>query len=301
MVHYDHRRVSARAFYSSLLLIAFIQAFLSAGCGGGGGKPVAHVGGVLTDSFGVTISRPEASVTVEGTGAVGHPDSSGAFTITTKPGTYTLTAVFLDADAGIRLTGKRQVTLIAGQTVNAGVIELSDTALLEGWARYRMGKFYQAEDFFVNYLNNVRSAQGNLGSNSAFSALGWTRARGLGKLPDAIGDFNAAIDGWEGNVDAWVGLAGCRLSGMDSDGSFHFGDAAQAVSTAIDLPGEYSSSPTHDEIIDVDLRAFQAFVRFLNGDSEGARNQALSIKTAVDSNGSEASSDVIEVVLRFTQ
>ena len=88
---------------------------------------------------------------------------------------------------------------------------------------------------------------------------------------------------------------------MKSDGSFHFNPAINAINSAIDIPGDYSSSPAHDGITELDLKAYRAFLNMLNGNVSGARDEALAIKEQVTVSGSPGSSNAIEVVLAFTE
>ena len=300
MVHYNRGRVSA--FAAGLHLLALtIAVVIVAGCGGGGGghPKTVQLSGILTDSYGAVINLPKASVTLDGTSVVAHPNSDGAFVLTPEPGVYTLRGVFLDADIGVHLSGERTVDLSAAQNVNIGVFELGDQSLTNGWEKYRGGDYAGAKQFFQEYLNKAKSGQASLGSVSAYAALGWTRGNGLDKPADAVGNFESAIDGWNGNTDAWVGLAGARLGMMRGDGGFHFNDAVVAATSAISVPGEYSSGPTHDSVGEVDVRAFRAFVNFLNGNGAGATGEAGSIEQAVDSSGNEGSKDVLAIIAAF--
>ena len=133
------------------------------------------------------------------------------------------------------------------------------------------------------------------------NGLGWTRGRGLNGPEDAAKNFQEAIDGWNGNVDAWVGLAASELSMMRSDGGFHFNESVTAIAAAIDASGDYTSAPAHDQISEIDLHAFRALVNFLNGNTVSARNEAIGIQGQVTSEGNNASAEAIAVVLAFTQ
>jgi hypothetical protein len=256
---------------------------------------------LLIDSYGAIIGLSKASLTLDGTDIVGHPDSQGAFKLNAVPGTYTLRGVFLDVDAGIRLEGERIVNLTVGQPLNVGEFELSDASLQNGWEKYRAGAYTDAKTAFLNYLTKVRSGQSSVGSTSAYSALGWTMANGFNKPTDAATYFQSALDGWSGNLDARVGFAGVKLGLMKSGGPFLFNDAIGSVTTAIDATGEYSSAPTHDKITEIDLKAFRAFINFLNGNNSGARSEAQAIATGVASAGNDGSQDVVAIVLEFTK
>jgi tetratricopeptide (TPR) repeat protein len=285
------------------LISAVWLALLVAGCGGGGGgpEPVGHVEGTLVDAFGAPISHSSASVSLEGTSVAGSPELNGHFKLDAEPGTYTLVGVWSDTEAGIRLVGKRELTVVVDQTVQVGEFELTNIDLMEGWARYGQGKYYQAEQYFLDYLDTIRSAQADVGSASVYSALGWTRGQGQNRPDDAIADFNKALGGWDGNVDALVGLAGCQLSRMKSGGEFHFQEAVEAINSAIEASGEYNSAPTHDMVNESDLKAFRVLVNYLNGDVDGAGSEAEAIEAEVDSLGNFASKDALEVILAFTE
>ncbi len=300
MVYNNHRRIGALLHKYIALLIALLVT-ATAGCGGGGGRPVAHVEGTLVTSFGATVNSSAASVTLQATEAAAGPDSTGFFTLSAPPGTYNLVAVWSDPAAGISLSGKRQVILVADQTLSVGSFEMTDIRLDEGWARYRQDKYSQAETFFQDYLDFVRAGQADISSASAYSGLGWSRGQGLNNPENGIIDFNKAIEGWPGNTDALVGLAGCELSRMNSGGAFHFIEGLNAINSAIDRPGDYSSAPAHDLISEPDLRAFRVLMNFLSGNSLEARSEAQEIETLVNSQGNPASEDLIEVILEFTK
>jgi len=287
------------ARFPGSLFCAFLLLSLALGCGGGGGAS-ASVKGTLTDGFGAVINRSDAVVSLEGTDSICHPDSKGAFSLAASPGTYVLRGVWADPAAGIRLEGKSNVTLTKGRTANIGLFAISDSSLDSGWAYYRQGKYYAAESAFQQYLTNARSGQASLGGSSALCGLGWTRGRGLDDPVKAAGDFEEAIDAWDGNVDAWVGLAACELGRMKSDGGLHLNQAAEAINKAIDLEGEYTSAPTHDQISEIDLRAYRAYINFLNGNVSAARSEAQAIQSEVATSGSRASANAIAIVLRFT-
>ena len=139
-----------------------------------------------------------------------------------------------------------------------------------------------------------------MGSGSAYDALGWTLGNGLNDPAKAVADFQSAVTGWSGNIDALVGLSAARLSMMKSDGIFHFNDALGNINSAINAPGDYLSSPAHDKIGEVDLQAYRAFINYLNGNSASARSEASNIQTTVDTSGNDGSVDTIGVILAFT-
>lgn len=300
MVYHNHCRIGALLYKYIALLIALL-ATATSGCGGGGGRPVAHVEGTLVTSFGATVNSSAASVTLEGTETATGPDSTGYFTLSAPPGIYNLIAVWSDPVAGIRLSGKRQVNLVADQTLSVGSFEMTDIRLDEGWARYRQDKYSQAETFFQDYLDFVRAGQADISSASAYSGLGWTRGQGLNKPENGRIDFNEALEGRPGNTDALVGLAGCELSRMNSGGVFHFSEGLNAINSAIDRPGDYSSAPVHDDISEPDLLAFRVLMNFLIGNTQEARSEAQEIETLVRNQGNPASEDLIEVILEFTK
>jgi hypothetical protein len=194
-----------------------------------------------------------------------------------------------------------QVVLVKGQNLDIGEFAISNKTLADGWNLYRQGDFGAAEDYFLDYRDQVRNAQASLGSSAVECALGWTRGRGLDSPAKASANFGDAIEGWSGNVDAYVGLAASELALMCSDGSFHFNQSVNAINSAIESPGDYSSTPTHDRIGEIDLRAYRSFVNFLNGNFVDARAEALAIQSEVATSGSRASADAIEIVLAFTQ
>jgi len=281
------------------LLLAVILLYLTVGCGGGGGSP-SLLKGVLADGFGAVISSPDATITLATTGVIGNPGPDGSFSLEADPGSYTLRGYYLNAAAGIRLEGSVTVQLVKGQTTDIGVFKISNKTLEDGWAEYRKETFNTALTAFQNYDDFVRSGQADLGSSSSYSAIGWTYGRGLHDPVNASVYFEDALGGWNGNLDAWVGLSACDLSLMRSDGSFHFNDAVNRVTQAIEIPGEYSSYPTHDNISEDDLRAYRSFVNFLNGNSVSARNEALEIEGRIPLTGNSASADAIGIVLAFT-
>ena len=303
MVHNNGRGVSGLKSTHKLLLLSSVLLLAFAGCGGGGGgSPVGHVQGVLTDGFGSVIGLGEATVSLEGAGVVvGHPGPDGSFKLSAEAGKYDLVGVFLNSAAGIRLAGSRKVEIIKGRILNVGSFQISDTNLEEGWARYRQGNYEWAAHYFEDYLESVRSGQADLGSVSALCGLGWCQGRGMHDPEAAAASFQEALGGWAGNADAWVGLAGCELSRMRLDGDFHLFQAVQAVTNAIDLPGEYSSEPTHDEVSEAEIRAFRCLVNLLAGDAASARGEAQIVEGLVEASGSKASSDVVALVLGFTE
>jgi len=282
------------------VLIATILLCPAVGCSGGGSSR-GHVRGVLTDGFGAVINHPAAIIALLGTDEVTHPAADGSFTLGAEAGSYVLRGTFSDPDAAFRLSGSRDVVLSKGQTLDVGLFSISNSTLEAAWEQYRKGHYSLAEGSFISYLNETRSGQAHLGASSALSGLGWTRGRGLDRPADAAGNFDDAIAGWNGNVDAWVGLAGCELSRMRSDGGFHFNDAVEAIGESIDAADEYSSAPTHDLISETDLMAFRSLVNFLNGNTLAARNEALNIRDRVAADGNGASADAIAIVLAFTQ
>ncbi len=284
--------------FSVAVTITVLISSLITGCGGGGSS-LGSVSGVLTDGFGAIINHPAAVVSLDGTSELAYPASDGSFTLSAPPGTYILRGQLYDAIAGFLLDSTREVVLVEGQTLETGTFAISDNTLEVAWESYRQGQFNKAENEFKVYLNDARSAQAHVGASSALSGLGWTRGRGLDNPVLAADNFLDAIVGWDGNVDAYVGLAACELSQMKFDGGFHFNQAIQAVTTAIDLPGNYSSSPTHDQISEVDLYAYRAFVDYLNGNTVNARQEALEIQDEVATGGNSASSGMIEIVLNF--
>jgi len=299
VVHNNDCGITNAVRFSLHTITAVIVLSLAVGCGGGGGAS-GTVRGILTDGFGAVITLQSASVTLDGTGEVAHPNSNGVFQITAAPGNYTLRGSFVSVDAGFRLEATQPVTLIDSQTLDVGNFAISYSLLDSGWDAYRMGQYQNAESRFSQYLTYVRSGQASLGSSSAFSALGWTRGRGLNKPIQASIDFNDAVAGWGNNLDAWVGLSGSELARMRSDGGYHFNEAVNAVTTAIDIPGDYTSTSTHDNITELDLESYRAFLNLLNGNSAGARTEALAIQDEVAVGGSVAASNAIEIVLAFT-
>ena len=270
------------------------------GCGGGGSSR-GTIRGVLTDGYGSIICDPSATITLQTTGEVTTPGTDGSFSISAEPGSYVLRGYFLDKSAGLLLQGSMNVGIVLNQTLDVGNFEITNGTLEKGWDAYRRGSFLTAESAFLSYLDTVRSAQGSLGSSSAYNGLGWTRGRGLDDPGQAVEDFKAAIDGWSDNVDAWVGLAGGELSSMRSTGGFRFNQALLAINRAIAFSGNYSSDPAHDDISEIDLRAFRALVNFLNGNTQAARSEAVEIRDQVATTGSRAGADAIGIVLAFTQ
>jgi len=281
-------------------LTAVIVLSLIVGCGGGG-SAVATVKGVLTDGFGAIINLQTAVITLDGTGQVAHPGPDGSFQLTAPPGQYVLRASLSSEAAGFQLGTFKNIALVEGQIADVGNLPISNSSLEGGWTSYRQGKFLNAETSFNAYLDDVRSGQAVLGQSSVYDALGWTHGRGLNMPVQASIDFSDAISGWGGNLDAFVGLSGSELAMMKSDGSFHFNSAVSAINSAIDIPGDYSSTPAHDGITELDLKAYRAFLNMLNGNVSGARDEALAIKEQVTVSGSPGSSNAIEVVLAFTE
>lgn len=272
------------------------------GCGGGGSSsPMGSIRGMLTDAFGALITSGDAIIIVEGTGITTHPDLNGEFVITAAPGNYILSASWFNETAGINLGGKLNVQIPPSGTVNIGTLVISDQALNSGWASYNAGDFASAETFFLQYLDNVRAGQASIGSVNVYCALGWTRGRGLNDPIKSSSNFEEALAGWNGNVDAWVGVSGVELARMTSDGVFHFNQTVQAVTKAIDDPGFYSSSPTHDDINEYDLQAYRAFVNYINGNVAGARSEALVLNDVIEAEGNSASATAVAVVLRFSE
>jgi hypothetical protein len=288
---------SRRLLYKSILS-AIIILSLVPGCGGGGSS-VAHLKGVLTDGFGAVIFHPSAVVTLDGTDVIAHPDSNGAFSITADAGKYTLRGNLFGLDAGFLLTGTEDVTLTEGQTLDIGAFEISNKTLESAWESYRNGQYKPAENSFLNYLDQVRAGQAHMGESSVYSGLGWTRGRGLNDPVQAIEDFQKAINGWDGNLDAMVGLSAAELSSLKTDGTFHFNQSLQAITSAIDVSGDYSSYPTHDHISEVDLMAFRALVNWLNGNTSAAVTEAQAISDQVNISGNSASENAIAIILGF--
>ncbi len=272
-----------------------------AGCGGGGGSSLASVTGILTDGFGAVITSPGAILTLEGSDVIGSPNENGKFLLSAAPGNYILTGSWFNEAAGIKLEGKRNVQLTSGNRLDVGFFSISDQALDSAWTNYNAGNFSAAESLFLEYLDKVRSGQADTGSSSAYNGLGWTRGRGLNDPVQSAADFEEALSGWNGNVDAWAGLSAAELSRMRSDGIFHFNQSVLAINLAIDGPGVYSSAPTHDVISETDLRAFRSFVNYLNGNLPFARTEALAIQNLIPFEGNQASATAVSVVLRFSE
>jgi len=291
--------MTVKTRFSSVVFIMVLMSSLIAGCGGGGGSSLGFVSGILTDGFGAIISHPAAVVSLDGTSEFAYPGGDGSFTLSAAPGTYILRGQLYDPDEGFLLDATREITVVAGETATIGTFAISDNTLEVAWESYRKSQFNKAENEFKVYLNDSRSAQAHVGASSALSGLGWTRGRGLDNPVLASENFQEAIAGWGSNTDAYVGLAACELSRMKFDGGFHFNQAMLAINAAIDIPGNYSSSPTHDQISEVDLYAYHAFVDFLNGNTVNAKQEAQEIQSDVATGGNSASSGVIEIVLNF--
>ncbi|HEX9744670.1 MAG TPA: hypothetical protein VGB30_04510 [bacterium] len=282
---------------SSFAILIFL---LSTGCGGGGGSSSGTIHGILVDAFGAIISSNQASISVTGGSTIATPDANGNFTLQAPAGSQTLTASLTMVPAGIRLRGSKVITVVEGQTTQVGEFVISDDSLSQGWNAYTTGQYFNAENLFLSYLDTVKSAQADFGSTSAYVGLGWTRARGLNKASDASNDFMKAIDGYQNNADAWVGLAGSELSRMKKDGGFHFNQAINAINSAINIPGNYSSAPTHDLITELDLRAYRSFLNYLNGNEAVAKSEANEISQSVATDGSNASGELLSVVIAFS-
>lgn len=291
-------RLTRLLFFVSLI----IMANPIIGCGGGGSSiSIGSVRGTLVDSFGALITTPDAVIVLSGTGVTGNPDTNGEFLLTAAPGDYVLNASWFNESAGVKLAGGLSVHITAGSTVNIGSLVITDQSLAAGWASYNAGDYVSAETLFLQYLDNVRSGQANIGSTSAYCALAWTRGRGLNNSVKSAANFQDALDGWTGNVDAWAGLSGAELGRMTSDGDFHFNQAVAAVTAAIDGPGFYTSAPTHDNINEYDLQAYRSFVNYLNGNIPNARSEALSIGEIIKTEGNSNSATAVAVVLRFSE
>jgi hypothetical protein len=273
---------------------------IATGCGGGGG-PSSWVEGFLVDQYGAAITSSAATMTLDGTDVVGHPDSVGHFKMAADPGSYTLRGIFTDVAAGILLKSAMPVQLVQGQTLSVGKFILLDQNLSDGWAKYRAGDYAGAQVAFNLYLDTVRSAQAVLGCSSAYSGLGWALGNGLNSPSQALAQFQEATDGWSANGDAWVGTAAADLGSMKAGGHFSFNQAVEAITTAINLEGDYTSSPAHDKITETDLEAFRALLNFLNGNSSAARSEALSIQQLVNAAGNPGSMDSVAIILKFTQ
>lgn len=303
MVHHNNGRIiHARVWITFIIILRFslTASILPAtlGCGGGGSS-FGSVKGILTDNFGAVIGFPEAVIYLDGLQTVAHPNPEGFFSINAPEGQYSLRAYFIDVDAGFKLQGQKSVTLKNGKITDAGMLKISNPHLNEGWSRYQAGNYEGARLSFLKYLDYVRSGQSVIGSASVYSALGWTLGNGLNKPSEAIEHFQRAVNSWNGNVDAWVGLAGASLATMRSEGGYKFNQAIQAVSNAINNPGEYSSDPTHDDISEADLRVFRAFVNFLNGNTAGAVAEANNVVDLIAATGSPGGKDTHAIILAF--
>lgn len=287
-----------RTYFAFITLLIMLSPV--AGCGGGGSS-LASVVGILTDGFGALITSPGAVLTLEGSDVIGFPDENGKFFLSAPPGNYILSGSWFNQAAGIKLEGKRNVLLTSGNRLNIGFFSITDQSLDSAWTNYNSGNFSAAESLFLEYLDKVRSGQADIGSSSAYNGLGWTRGRGLNDPVQSVADFEEALNGWNGNVDALAGLSAAELSSMRSGGIFHFNQSVLAINAAIDSPGVYSSSPTHDVISETDLRAFRAFVNYLNGNVPFARTDALVIQDLIPNEGNQASATAVSVVIRFSE
>ncbi len=269
------------------------------GCSGGGNSS-GTLKGTLVDGFGGLITHNSAVITLDGTSVIAHPAADGTFSISAGAGSYTLRGNYMNIGAGISLTGSRSVIVEQGKSNDIGNLSLSNSNLDNGWNAYRQGNFNQAETYFSSYLDQVRSGQANVGSSSAYSALGWTWGHGLDDPSQAIVYFSDATAGWPGNTDALAGLAASHIGLMKSDGGFHFNQASSAINSAIVAQGDYSSSPTHDSISETDLKVFRAFINLINGNPSGARTEALELESIVSLEGNNASPAMINVIIDFT-
>ena len=89
--------------------------------------------GILTDSYGAVIGFSAATVSLDGTALVGHPDVNGAFSLTAPPGSYTLRGVYKNVPCRILLAGTKSIALLSGKPLDIGSFALSDSALNTGW------------------------------------------------------------------------------------------------------------------------------------------------------------------------
>lgn len=279
------------------LTVALTLAAIIVACGGGGNT--GRVMGTVTDHWGAPIGGDSITIVFSGIETIYHPHSSGNFDFSIPEGSYTVDFLWHDYDQAIGILATKNITVVKGQTVNLGNVNLTNAELVAGWAKYRGGYYYEAIDHFNSYLENVRSGQANWGSNSALVGLGWSYAR-LGKFLDAYNNLNAALTASNGtNIDALVGLGGVFLSVGYDGSSFIYKDAVIYLTSAINMKGDYSSHPTHDRITDTDLIAARALANFLDGKATAAKADISSARTTADTDGNFATLDTLNMLEWF--
>jgi hypothetical protein len=279
----------------SIISIAVLLGFF-AGCGGGGGDQ-GRVTGQTIDKFGAAVGGSSITIVLSGLTDIYHPATDGNFDFSVPAGTYTAEFLWYDDGQGVEIVHQQSITVITGQTLSLGQVTLENTELTAGWASYRSGDYPTAITHFNNYLTDVRNGHAVSGSNSAFVGLGWSYAR-TQDFGGAYQNFNTALGaaGGSTNSDALVGMGGLFLS-MGYDGTnYTFENATMYLTSAIGLPGDYSSGVTHDDITETDLLAARALSKFLSGDIAGAQSDAVLARQTADTQANFASIDTLNMI-----
>lgn len=263
-------------------------------CGGGGGGTASTIL-AFVDDWGAPVPGPTGFTAQVTGGALTSainvsPDAAGRVSVNLDPGTYTVNASYRRTAQAILLTATQAITVAEGDSGRVQSIELKDSALSQGWSLFRAGDYPGAIAQFVDYESRAGAA--NVGSNNANNALGWARVRN-GELSSGDAAFNLAIAADPANQDAFVGKAGLLLLRNSSNADLV--EAITRLSTVIDAEGNYSSAPTHDDIVEVDLIVCRALGHFLQGDI--ANTQAnLNAARPVIAGGSDAGIDLFNTL-----
>jgi hypothetical protein len=278
----------------NIIFVAILLGFL-AGCGGGG-ENQGRVTGQTVDKFGAAVGGSGVTIVLSGLTDIFHPATDGTFDFSVPAGTYTTEFLWFDENQGVEIFLQQSVTVVTGQTTNLGKVSLVNTELTAGWASYRAGDYPTAVTHFNNYLADVRNGHAVSGANSAYVGLGWSYARAQ-DFTAAYQNLNTALSASSGkNSEALVGLGGIFLS-MGHDGTnYTFENATVYFTTAINLPGDYSSGLTHDDITETDLLAARALSKFLSGDIAGAQSDAVLARQTADTQANFASIDTLNMI-----
>lgn len=282
MMHAQNRIASL----GQLLLLAVWALATIVGCGGGGGGTGATL--QFADEWGAPLSSVAGFTGQLSGGALPaaitlQPSGNGAVGLGVAPGTYRVQATISRPAENLTLAIDRSITVsgTAGQVI---VAKLANQGLATGWTLYRAGDLAGAETEFT--------ARKNAGVSGADDALGWVAAR-QGDFNDSVAAFDRALVAQPGFSDALVGHAGILLvRNSVTDPT----EAEALLTEAITISGNYSSSPSHDEIRETDLVVARALSHFLQGDTVAAQADLDSVRDRVATSANFAGIDLFSAL-----
>jgi len=278
-------------------LLTLSLVLLLTACGGGGGGGASTIL-AFVDDWGAPIPGGTgffAQVTGGAlTAAINvSPDANGRVSVNLDPGAYTVNASYMRVAQAILINASQAITVADGDKEKVQAIELKDSSLSQGWSLFRSADYPGAIIEFLEY--EQRAGQANVGSNNANNALGWARIRN-NNFGDGEAAFNLALAADNANQDAFVGKAGLLLLRNSSNADLV--EAITRLSSVIDAEGNYSSAPTHDHIVEVDLIVCRALAHFLQGDLANTQLNLDAARPAIAS-GSDAGIDLFNTLDLF--